>query len=147
MLNPRQEAFCLHYAKTGDAQESYRIAGYKCKSDAAIQAAAARLVSKPFIKDRLKELADLAASEEVANIREVQKRLTSILRGETTDEIVVVEACGDGYSEARRMTVRTATKDAIKAGVELAKMQGGYDNKLRVDVTVPVFGGDGDLED
>ena len=80
-------------------------------------------------------------------IKEVQERLTAILRGETKEEVVVVEGCGDGVSEAKIMNVKTSTREVIKAGVELAKMQGGYDNKLTLDLTIPVFGGEERLED
>lgn len=147
MLNYKQEKFCLYYAQSGNAVESYRKAGYGGKSENALHAAALRLINKPFIKDRLKELADQAAAEEIANIREVQKVLSSIVRGETTEEVVVTEGYGDGISNAKIVEIRTPTREVIKAGVELAKMQGGYDNRLRVDVTVPVFGGEDRLED
>lgn len=147
MLNHRQEKFCLYYAETGDSLESYRRAGYQGKTEEALRSAALRLINKPFIKERLKELADQAASEKIADIREVQEKLSSILRGETTEDVVIVEGCGDGISEARLVKVRTSTKDVIKAGVELAKMQGGYDNKLQVEVTIPVFSGEEMLED
>lgn len=147
MLNYRQERFCLYYAQSGDAYESYKKAGYNNKTEESARAAAYRLVTKPFIKERLKELADQAAAEEIANIREVQAKLTTILRGETTDDVVVVEGYGEGCSEAVIKKVRTATRDIIKAGVELAKMQGGYDSKLQVEMTIPVFGGEDSLED
>lgn len=147
LLNYRQEKFCVYYAQSGNATESYKKAGYACKTEEAVIAAARRLINRPFIKERLKELADMAAADEIANIREVQAKLTSILRGETTEDVVVNEGCGDGYSEAKVMQVRTPTRDMIKAGVELAKMQGGYNNKLSVEVTVPVFGGEDELED
>lgn len=147
MLNHKQEKFCLYYAQTGDSLESYRRAGYAGKTEEALRSAALRLMRKPFIKERLKELAEQAAAEEIANIREVQSKLTSILRGETTEDVVVTEGYGDGCSSAKVVKVRTPTRDMIKAGVELAKMQGGYNNKLSVEVTVPVFGGEDELED
>lgn len=147
MLNYKQEQFCLYYAQSGNAVESYRKAGYKGKSEGSLHAAAFRLVNKPFIKERLRELAEQAAAEEIANIREVQKVLSSIIRGETTEDIVVTEGNGDGCSSATVVKVRTPTRDVIKAGVELAKMQGGYDSKLHVNVTVPVFSGEERLED
>lgn len=147
MLNYRQEKFCVYYAQSGNATESYKKAGYACKTEEAVIAAARRLINRPFIKERLKELADMAAADEIANIREVQSKLTSILRGETTEDVVVTEGYGDGCSSAKVVKVRTSTRDVIKAGVELAKMQGGYDSKLNVTVTVPVFGGEERLED
>lgn len=147
MLNVKQEAFCLHYAKTGNATESYKQAGYNPTNDNSAGANARRLLQNDKIKARLQELAAELASEKIASIREVQERLTAILRGETTEDVVVTESIGDFMSEAKIIQVRTPTKEIIKAGMELAKMQGGYDNKLQVELTVPVFGGEERLED
>lgn len=147
MLNVKQEAFCLHYAKTGNATESYKIAGYDAKTERAVYSNANRLLKNDKVKARLKELADELASEKIASIREVQEYLTSVIRGETTDDVVVTEGCGDGVSEAKVVKVRTNNMARIKAATELAKMQGGYDTKFQVELTVPVFGGEESLED
>lgn len=147
LLNVKQEAFCLHYAKTGNATESYKQAGYQCKNDAVVAASAVRLLNTVKVKARLKELADQMASEKIASVREVQERLTSILRSEIQEEQIVVEGCGDGVSEAKIMRRQPQLKDIIKAGETLAKMQGGFDNKLQVELTVPVFDGEERLED
>ena len=147
LLNPKQEAFCLHYAKTGNATESYKKAGYACKNDAVVAASAVRLLNQVKVKERLAELAEMAASEKIANIAEIQERLTAILRMQQTEEQVVVEGCGDGISEARIVKRAAQLKDVLKAGELLAKMQGGFENKLQVELTVPVFGGESDLED
>lgn len=147
LLNPKQEAFCLHYAKTGNATESYKKAGYNARSDNAAGASARRLLLNDKIKARLAELTDEMASEKIADIREIHEYLTSVIRGETTEDVVITEGCGDGISEAKIVKVATANRDRIKAATELAKMKGAYDNKLQVEVTVPVFGGESDLED
>lgn len=145
--NPKWEAFCLHYAQTGNASEAYRIAGYTAKTEKAIYSNAHRLLKNDGIKARLAELAEELAAEKIANIAEIQQRLTSILRGEVQEEQVVVEGCGDGISEARIVCRQPQLKDIIKAGETLAKMQGGFDNKVQVELTVPVFGGEERLED
>lgn len=147
LLNPKQEAFCLHYAKTGNATESYKQAGYTPKNDNVAGANARRLLQNAKIKTRLAELTEEMASEKIADIREIHEYLTSVIRGETTEDVVVVEGCGDGVSEAIIKKVRTPNKDRIKAATELAKMKGAYDSKLKVEVTVPVFGGEDALED
>ena len=146
-LSVKQEAFCLHYDKTGNATESYKKAGYKVKTEGSAYAASNRLLKDVKVQARLKELADEIASEKIADIRELHEILTSIARGETTDDVVVTEGVGEGCSEARIVKVRTNNATRIKAATELAKMKGGYDNKLQVELTVPVFGGEEDLED
>lgn len=147
LANPKWETFCLHYAKTGNASEAYRIAGYKTENERSIYSNCNRLLKNDDIKARLAELAEELASEKIASIKEVQERLTSILRGEMQEEQVVVEGCGDGVSEARIVKRQPQLKDIIKAGETLAKMQGGFDNTMKVEMTVPVFGGEERLED
>ena len=146
-LNVKQENFCLHYAKTGNATESYKVAGYQAKTEGAAYAASNRLLKNVKVKARLAELAAELAGEKIASIKEVQERLTSILRGELQEEQVIVEGCGDGVSEAKIVKRQPQLKDVIKAGEMLAKMQGGFDSKLQVELTVPVFSGEERLED
>lgn len=146
-LNVKQENFCLHYAKTGNATESYKVAGYQAKTEGAAYAASNRLLKNVKVKARLAELAAELAGEKIASIKEVQERLTSILRGELQEEQVIVEGCGDGVSEAKIVKRQPQLKDVIKAGEMLAKMQGGFDTKLQVELTVPVFSGEERLED
>jgi len=147
LLNVKQEAFCLHYAKTGNATESYKQAGYEAKTERAVYANANRLLKNDKVQARLAELAEEMASEKIAGIREIQERLTAILRGELQEEQVVVEGCGDGVSEAKVIQRQPQLKDVIKAAETLGKMQGAFDTKTNINVVIPVFGGEGDLED
>lgn len=145
-LNVKQEAFCLHYAQTGNATEAYKKAGYAVKTEGAAYAASNRLLKNVKVKNRLKELADEIASNKIANIKEIQEYLTSVMRGESTAEVVVVEGCGEGCSKARRMKKEPDEKERLKAAETLAKMQGGFDSKMTLELTVPVFGGDEEFE-
>lgn len=147
LSNPKWEAFCLHYAKTGNASESYIAAGYETKNPRSIYSNCNRLLKNDDIKARLAELAEELAGEKIAGIREIQERLTSILRGELQEEQVVVEGCGDGVSEATIVKRQPQLKDVIKAADTLAKMQGAYDSKTNISVVIPVFGGEESLED
>lgn len=146
-LNPKQEAFCVEYARSGNATESYMAAGYKTKNYNAAAACASQLLKNPKIKNRLAEIIDELNSEKIANVQEVQERLTLILRQEAEEEQIVVENVGNFKSEARVMMRKTQIKDAIRAGELLARMQGGLDANATFNVVVPVFGGADDLED
>ena len=147
MLNYKQEQFCLHFAKTGNAAESYKKAGYKAKNDNAVGASARRLLQKANIQKRLDELTEEMRSSAIANAAEIQERLTSILRGELQEEVVVVEGVEKGVTEARIVLKRPSNADAIKAGQTLARMQGAFDMNVNVNMVVPVFGGDEELEE
>ena len=161
-LNVKQEAFCLHYAKTGNATEAYKEAGYVAKTERAIYANANRLLKNDKVQARLKELADEIASDKIASIREIQEYLTSVMRREHTESIVVtVSSERSFYAPDENGTMRKNTvkeeipkiveipaklSDANKAAETLAKMQGGFDNKLNVELTVPVFEGMDEFE-
>ena len=136
-LNQKQEKFCLAYAKSGNARQSYLDAGYKCKPETA-DASACQLLKNPKVKARLEELRDKAANDAIADIREIQEMLTKILRKEEDEEIVVVEADGVGCSSARKIRKEPALKDIINAATTLAKMQGGFNTNINITGTVPV---------
>ncbi len=162
-LNVKQEAFCLHYAKTGNATESYKKAGYEAKTEGAIYTNANRLLKNAEVQERLNELAAEIASEKIASIREIQEYLTSVMRREKKESVVVTLSrekstyVPDGNGTMRKQTVKeeipqiveipAKLSDANKAAETLAKMQGGFDNKMQIELTVPVFDGEDELED
>lgn len=162
-LNVKQEAFCLHYAKTGNATEAYKKAGYKAKTENALCANATRLLRNDKVQERLKELAEELASDKIASIREIQEYLTSVMRRELKECIVVTTTeeksmyVPDDDGKMRKQTTKkeipqvveipAKLSDANKAAETLAKMQGGFDSKTQIDVIIPVFGGEDDLED
>lgn len=146
-LTIRQERFCLEYAKTGNATDAYRKAGYAGTNYSTIAVNASRLLKTDKVKTRLAELANKMASEKIANASEIQERLTRILRMEETEDTVVVEGIEKGVSEAKIIERRPQLKDVIQAGTTLAKMQGAFNNEVKLTLTVPVIGGDEKLED
>lgn len=146
-LNTRQERFCLEYAKTANATEAYRKAGYKAKTERAVVASASRLLANADIKKRLAELTEETRRESIASVAEIQETLTAILRGDIKEQQIVVEGCGDGISEAVTKERDAQLKDRIKAGETLAKMFGAFDNSVKVNVCVPVIGGEDALTD
>lgn len=143
----RQEKFCLEYAKTGNATEAYKKAGYSQTTESGMAVNACKLLKKANIQERLKEIADKIQSEKIADVSEIQERLTKILRMEETEDTVVIEGVEKGVSEAKVITRRPQLKDVIQAGTTLAKMQGAFNNEVKVTLTVPVIGGDEKLED
>lgn len=145
-MNNKQELFCQYYAMSGNASESYRKAGYGSTNANSISVSARRLLQNPIIKQRIQELSQEAYNEKIAQASEIQEHLTSILRGELQEEVVVVEGVDKGISEARIIKKRPSNADRIKAGTTLAKMQGVYENVVNVKVAVPVIGGETDLE-
>lgn len=143
-MTPKQKKFCLEYASSGNATESAIKAGYSKKTARSI---GQENLTKPDIQKFLQELAEQMASQKIANAKEMQEVLTSIIRQELDEEVIVVEGCGDGISEAVTKTKKPSTRDAIKAIETLAKMQGLFDTSTNVNLVIPVFGGEEDLEE
>lgn len=77
----------------------------------------------------------------------MQEVLTSIIRQESDEEVIVVEGCGDGVSEAVTKKKKPSQSDRIKAIQLLARMQGALDNSATLNVVLPVFSGENELED
>lgn len=144
-MTPKQKKFCLEYANTGNATQSAISAGYAEKT---ARSQGQRLLTQPSVQDYLKQLAEEYASAKIATAKEMQEVLTSIIRQELDEEVIVVEGCGDGISEAVTKTKKPSVKDVILAIDKLAKMQGLYNDKMNVALNLPVFYvGEDDLED
>lgn len=143
-MTSRQMKFCLEYANSGNATQAAIKAGYNEKT---ARSQGQRLLTKADIKNELQRLAEEMASSKIASAKEMQEVLTSIIRQELEEEVIVVEGCGDGMSEAVTKHKKPSTRDAIKAVETLARMQGIFDNKANLNVIIPVFGGEDDLEE
>ena len=85
-------------------------------------------------------------SAKIMEVAEMQEVLSEIARMQRLEDVVVVEGVDKGVSEARIIQKKNSANDAIKAITQLAKMQGVAEN-INVNVSVPVFGGEENLED
>lgn len=143
-MTSKMKKFCLEYANSGNASQSAKNAGY---SEKTAKSQGERLLRNPEVKAFLQQLADEMQSSKIASAREMQEILTSIIRGELQEEVIVVEGIGDGMSEAVTKTKKPSIRDVTQAVNTLAKMQGVLDNKASLNVFIPVFGGEDDLEE
>jgi len=146
-LSIKQEAFCVEYAKSGNARQAYKNAGYNCKTDASVDACASQLLRNPKVKERLAELAEEVKAASIADITEMQQKLTAIIRQELGEEVVVMESTGDFMTQATKVEKKPAIKDVINAINTLGKMQGAFIEKVEqtvdMDLNITVDYGDG----
>lgn len=143
-MTERQERFCQEYSKLGNATQSAINAGY---SEKTAYSCGQRLLKDAEIQTRIRELQGEIKNQNIADAREMQSILTSIIRSESEEEVIVVEGIGDGCSEGVKHKKKPSQSDRIKAINLLAKMQGVLDNSMTLNVVIPVFGGEEDLED
>lgn len=143
-MTARQISFCLAYAGSGNATQSAIEAGY---SEKTAKSQGQRLLTNVDVQNYLKELKEQNASNKIADAKEMQEVLTSIIRQEMEEENIVVEGCGDGVSEAVIKKKKSSHKDVLKAIDLLGRMQGAFTNQTTLNVMIPVFGGEDNLED
>lgn len=143
-MTAKQKRFCEEFVKTGNATQSAIKAGY---SEKTANEQGARLLAKVSIKSYIQSLQAEIKTENIINAREMQEVLTSIILKQSEEDVIVVEGCGDGVSEAVTKKKTASNADRIKAIQLLARMQGALDNTATVNVVLPVFGGEEDLED
>ena len=137
-LSVKHEKFCLEYAKSGNARQSYLKAGYKPKTDGAADVNACRLLKNTKVQQRLAELAEEAKNASIADITEMQQKLTAIIRQQLEEEVIVIESAGDFMTEARVMKKKPAIKDVISAVNTLGKMQGAFVENVNLNGNVGV---------
>jgi phage terminase small subunit len=122
-LTIKQERFVDYAIELGDYTNAARKAGYSEASakDSSNWLNPNKPQYKPYLAEAIEaRLAELK-SEKTADLQEVLEFLTSTLRGEITDENIVVEGVGDGMSEARTMETRVPSRDRLKAAELLLK--------------------------
>ena len=144
-MTERQKRFVDAYIQTGNASEAARLAGYSRKN---VDVDSAKLLVNPSIsreiEKRLKEL----ESERTADVKETLEYLTSVMRGEKTEIVVVVVGTGKGFSKSEKVEVPTSTRDRLKAAEHLLKVHGAFKNEVQVTSAVPVvISGSEDIED
>ena len=137
-MTARQERFCQEFISSGNATQSAIKAGY---SDKNAKTQGARLLMLDEVKQRIKELQTEVKNDKILDAIQMQEVLTSIILKESE------EGCGDGISEAVTKTKTASNQDRIRAIQLLARMQGALDNTATVNVVLPVFGGEDDLEE
>lgn len=133
-MTEKQKRFCDEYLIDCNATRAYKAVYQNVKSDETAKSAASRLLTnvnvKKYIDDRMEEL----HNEKTADAQEVIEYLTSVLRGESTAQEIVVEGTGDGCSEARTMEKSPSEKERLKAAELLGKRYSLFTDKVETDV-------------
>lgn len=138
-MTEKQKRFCDEYLIDLNATQAAIRAGYSKKTARAI---GNENLMKPdirrYIDDRMAE----KEKELIADQDEVLRYLTSVLRGQSHSEVVVVEGVGEGCSEARTMEKTPDEKERLKAAELLGKRYGLYTDKVEAgfdtDISITV---------
>ena len=140
-LTPRQQKFCDEYLISGNATEAAIKAGYSPKT--AKQTGSENL-AKPDLRAYIDEQLAKIHSAKIADAEEVMKYLTSVMRGEHTEQ--VLKLVGEGVQTVTDIDV--SAKERLKAAELIGKRYGLFTDKVGLEGAVPVIiTGDDQLED
>lgn len=144
-ITKKMKDFADAYIKNGSIYKSAIEAGY---SDAYARSTANKLLENVIVKNYIDEQMEKIQSEKVASAEEIIQYLTSVMRGESTSEEIVVEGTGNGFSETRHIQKKPSEKDRLKACELLGKRYALFTEKTQIEGVIPIVisGGD-DLED
>ena len=120
-LTEKQKRFCDYYIETLNATESAKRAGY---SEKTAQTIGKENLTKPLIKSYIGDIMNKERDNRIASREEVLEFLTSVMRQEKSEEVVVTESKIEGGTCARIINKKAGIKDANKAGELLAKRYG-----------------------
>lgn len=140
-LNAKEKLFADEYIiNKGNAYQAALKAGYKEKTakyayEWLIQTlpnstSKRHLPYKAELTEMIQTELDRIHSEKSADAKEVVEYLTSVLRGESESEIVVIEGTGDGCSDARRMMKAPDEKEKLKAAELLGRIFTMFTDKV-----------------
>ena len=133
-MTDKQRKFCDEYLIDLNATRAYKATYPHVKSEGAARACASKLLTKANIKTYIDEQLDKISSEKTADAKEVMEYLTSVMRGESQAEIVVIEGTGDGCSDARRMSKAPDEKERLKAAELLGRRYGLFKENVNLEV-------------
>ena len=130
-MTPKQKRFCDEYLIDMNATQAAIRAGYSKKSAYSI---GDENLKKPELENYIKKRMAEKKAALIADQDEVLEYLTSVMRGKSESEIVVVEGTGDGCSEARPMQKKPDEKERLKAAELLGKAHCMFTDKVEADV-------------
>lgn len=132
-MTEKQKRFCDEYLIDCNATRAYKAVYKNVKSDDAARVNASRLLTNANIKKYIADRMEQIHNEKTADAQEVIEYLTSVLRGESTAQEIVVEGTGDGCSEARTMEKAPSEKEKLKAAELLGKRYALFTDKVETD--------------
>lgn len=162
-MTDKQKRFADEYLVDCNATRAYKAAYPNCKKDSSADACARKLLGNTRIRMYIDEQLEKISSEKIADATEVMEYLTSVMRREKTENIVVTltkeksEYIKDENGTPRKQTVKeevaqiveipSRLTDANKAAELIGKRYGIFTEKVNMSGAIPVvISGEDELE-
>lgn len=152
-LTEKQKRFCEEYLIDLNATQAAIRAGYSEKtaeraSDWINEAGQKKPSSKykPELREYIDERIESIRSDRTADAQEVVEYLTSVMRGESKSEEIVLKGVGKGSQRIEKVQKKPSEKDKLKAAELLGKRfgmfsGGGSDDSKIIEKLDEVLGG------
>ncbi|MDH9946929.1 terminase small subunit [Staphylococcus epidermidis] len=134
-LNLKQQAFVDEYIKTGTAYQSAIRAGY---SEKYAKSSSHKLLENVGIKAEIDKRMEKLKKDTIADQDEILQYLTSVLRGEVTDQELIPIQVGRGQMEVEELEKRSDTNARTKAAELLGKRYMMWTDKQQIETTATV---------
>ena len=135
-LTLKQQRFADEYIRTGNAYKSAILAGYsKNYAKGQVNKLLENVGVKTYINNRMEEL----KKKGIADQDEILQYLTSVMRGEVTDQELIPIQVGKGTMGVEELEKRSDTNARTKAAELLGKRYRMWTEKIEAEVTTPTF--------
>lgn len=122
-LTEKQKRFCEEYLIDLNATQAAIRAGYSEKTAYTI---GQKLTKKNEVKTYIAEKLESIRNERTADAQEVIEYLTSVMRGESESEEIVLKGVGKGSQRIEKVQKKPSEKDKLKAAELLGKRFGMF---------------------
>ena len=131
-MTEKQKIFADEYIIDLNATRAYKAAYPSVKKDNVASAAASRMLGNVKVKAYIDEQLEKLKSERVADQQEVLEFLTSVMRGEKTEPLLVL----DGEGKQKVVNAIPSVQARTKAAELLGKRYRLFTDKVELDATV-----------
>ena len=131
-MTEKQKRFADYYIETGNAEESYRKAGYKSARGNAHKLLQNTAIAT-YIDDQLKK----KDAERIASQDEVLKFLTTVMRGQITEQVpIVMEKTFEMVDKPPSIKDRTKAAELLGKRYQLFTDKVNLDSDMEVNINI-----------
>ncbi len=135
-LTLKQKKFADEYIISCNATEAYLKVYTSVKKENVARTNASRLLTNANVKNYIDERLSEIDSEKIADQKEVMEYLSSVMRGEQTEQ--TLKSCGAEWGQ-EITDIEVGAKDRIKAAELLGKRYGMWTDKIENSTEVVVI--------
>ena len=128
-MTDKQKRFADEYIIDLNATRAYRVVYKNIKSDETARANGSRLLTNANVRAYIDEQLAKIHNEKTADAQEVLEYLTSVMRGEHTEQ--TLQLVGEGVQKIADIDV--SAKERLKAAELIGKRYGMFKDNVNVD--------------